>query len=243
MKEVAFILYSHTDYSDLWEAFFDRVGILLPLTFIKYMFVNCEMSAGDAKKIPLDYKIVEYDQELYSDRINHCLEDITEEYLIIQHEDMILYDKPDKGRLENYLKAIKRDEELDFIKLIKGGDIDDEPCDKHDELFHSKKWLLAIQPTIWRTASLRKIFYHLSNKGIWELEEVAQQEECRKLGIKGVYCYNGEQQRGRHHWDSLVYPYIATAINKGKWNTSEYSSELEELFKEYEIDKSLRGTI
>jgi hypothetical protein len=38
-----------------------------------------------------------------------------------------------------------------------------------------------------------------------------------------------------------VYPYIATAIIKGKWNLSEYPIELGDLLSEYKIDKSIRG--
>jgi hypothetical protein len=52
-----------------------------------------------------------------------------------------------------------------------------------------------------------------------------------------------ERLRGKYHYDSEVFPYIATAINKGKWNFSEYQEELSLLFKEYNIDKNLRGII
>jgi len=45
------------------------------------------------------------------------------------------------------------------------------------------------------------------------------------------------------HWDSSIYPYVATAIVKGKWNTSQYSKELNILFKDYDIDPSVRGEI
>ena len=38
--------------------------------------------------------------------------------------------------------------------------------------------------------------------------------------------YKGENKRGAHHYDSSVYPYIATAIVKGKWNVTEYKNEL-----------------
>jgi hypothetical protein len=41
----------------------------------------------------------------------------------------------------------------------------------------------------------------------------------------------------------LVFPYIATAINKGKWNMSEYSKELDFLFKEYNVNPFERGIV
>ena len=50
-----------------------------------------------------------------------------------------------------------------------------------------------------------------------------------------------KKKRGLYHYDSLVFPYIATAINKGKWNYNEYQKELDELFTEYEINPFERG--
>jgi hypothetical protein len=40
-----------------------------------------------------------------------------------------------------------------------------------------------------------------------------------------------------------VFPYIATAINKGKWNMSEYRGELDILFEEYGINPFYRGIV
>jgi hypothetical protein len=51
------------------------------------------------------------------------------------------------------------------------------------------------------------------------------------------------KKRGSLHFDSIVYPYIATAIIKGKWNLSEYPNELGDLLNEYKIDKSIRGVV
>ena len=61
------------------------------------------------------------------------------------------------------------------------------------------------------------------------------------LKINGLYCYYNEPKRGSNHHDSSVFPYIATAIVKGKWNCLEYRKELEPIFKNYNIDRYLRG--
>jgi len=55
-----------------------------------------------------------------------------------------------------------------------------------------------------------------------------------------VYYYNGEPKRGGHH-DSSIYPYIATAVVKGKWNLSEYKNELLPLLNEHNIVIENRG--
>ena len=44
-----------------------------------------------------------------------------------------------------------------------------------------------------------------------------------------------------YHWESFTYPYIATAIVKGKWNTEGYAKQLELIFDEYSINPATRG--
>jgi hypothetical protein len=44
-----------------------------------------------------------------------------------------------------------------------------------------------------------------------------------------------------YHWDSGIYPYIATAIVKGKWDYECYSSELEDILSKYGINPDIRG--
>ena len=62
-----------------------------------------------------------------------------------------------------------------------------------------------------------------------------------KMGMKGVYHYDNEPKRGGNHYDTNVYPYIATALVKGKWDVSEYPNELPPILVENNIDHNLRG--
>ena len=39
-----------------------------------------------------------------------------------------------------------------------------------------------------------------------------------------------DKKRGKFHYDSSVYPYVCTAVIKGKWNFKEYKKELYEIF-------------
>jgi len=75
-----------------------------------------------------------------------------------------------------------------------------------------------------------------------EMFEPAATKTCRELGIQGLVCYHGEPKRGKYHHDTSVFPYIATALVKGRWNVSEYREELEPLLVEYNIDEHHRGT-
>ena len=73
---------------------------------------------------------------------------------------------------------------------------------------------------------------------IWKFEEAIESNDNHYMVRLG-----NEKQRGKYHCDSIVFPYIATAINKGKWNMSEYREELDKLFGEYNINPFERGII
>jgi hypothetical protein len=64
---------------------------------------------------------------------------------------------------------------------------------------------------------------------------------CRQLGIRGLQHYGGNPKRGLQHYDSTVYPCIATAVVKGVWNISEYPEEMKSIINEFNIDCRKRG--
>ncbi len=155
---------------------------------------------------------------------------------------MFLYNKPDIARIINYQTRLTN--QHSFVKLIRGGNGEG----KSDEVFSELKkidstfdYIFAIQPSIWKTSKLIELLEHSGGDSIWEFE-IAAQKTCRDRNIFGYYVDDGGIKRGRFHWDSKVYPYIATAVVKGKWNTKEYQKELIDIGLEYNIDYKIRGT-
>ena len=63
------------------------------------------------------------------------------------------------------------------------------------------------------------------------------------LNIKALFHYNNEPKRGMHHYDSKIYPYIATAVVKGKWNLTDYPQELIKILNKNNINVDKRGKI
>jgi hypothetical protein len=233
----AIVLYTHTDVKDVWPPFFGQTDKFLPDSK-KYIFVN-----EDDNNIPSNYNKVYYDDsKIYRERFLTCLEQIDDEFVMIHHEDMFLYGKPDIERLINYQNRLTN--QYSFVKLIRGGNSQGKSDDVYPELKlidKSFEYIFAIQPTIWKTDKLIELLKHSEGNSIWEFE-VAAQRTCRDRDILGYYVDDGGIQRGRFHWDSKVYPYVATAVVKGKWNTKEYPKELEVIGAEYNIDYETRGT-
>ena len=116
----AIVMYTHTDVKDVWTPFFGQTKKYLN-DFKKYIFVD-----KDVDDIPSDYEKVLYDdQTIYRHRFLSCLKQITDEFIIIHHEDMFLYGEADIERLINYQNRLTN--QYSFVKLIRGGNGEGKP--------------------------------------------------------------------------------------------------------------------
>ena len=228
MISVPLIVYTHTDMKDVWPMFFGQLKKYIGNTKV-YVAVNKE------DELLSEYNQIIYDDsKLYTQRWVEILELIEEETFMFMHEDMILFDKVDFQSLEKYIGYVKQNL-AESIKLILAGDKFDEwPIDK--TLVTNQYAKFSIQPTITQKKVFQQLVENLPPMNIWEFEE-AIVSSGRDFMVK----VGNENKRGLYHYDSTIFPYIATAINKGKWNMSEYSKELDKLFKEYNVNPFERG--
>jgi hypothetical protein len=227
---VPLIVYTHTDMKDVWPMFFGQLKKYIGDTKI-YVAVNNE------DELLSEYNQIVYDDsKLYTQRWAEILELIEEETFMFMHEDMILFDKVDFQSLEKYIGYVK-DNLAESIKLILAGDRFDEwSVDK--TLVTNQYAKFSIQPTITQKKVFQQLVENLPPMNIWEFEE-AIVSSGRDFMVK----VGNEKKRGLYHYDSTIFPYIATAINKGKWNISEYSKELDSMFGEYSVNPFERGIV
>ena len=231
-------MYSHTDYYDVCMPFFGQINQFLQDQEI-VVFINKKTDCENSK-----YKYIYYDDKLsYTERVYSCLDKLDKEIILFLHEDMILYKNIEVNIIEEFIDIIKT-EKADFIKLIKAGENLVKAFDTHKNLTYCPpNNMFSIQPTICKTAKIKKIFENIKDTG-WGLENKAS-EICIKNNFFKCYMVSSEEdvKRGLYHYDSKFFPYIATAIVKGKWNHSEYKDELDYIFKHYAINKNIRGTV
>jgi hypothetical protein len=245
-NNIAFICYSHSEYSDVWDMFFGQLDKYLP-NIKKYLFTD-----KVNKIIADDINVITYDDKLsYSDRVSYCLSSIDEEICLFHHEDMVLYNSPDLESL-NKLYELLINYNIDYIKLLKGGHIEDIklediPINSLYYIPHTGyKLSFAIQPTLWKVNKLLEVYKNSStttltgNKAAGNFE-LSASDYINNSDILGLYWFNNETKRGAHHYNSSVYPH-GNFISKGKWVYSEYN-ELEELHNKYNINKNIRGTV
>lgn len=229
------LLYTHTDCKDVWKIFFNQIDKYLP-NIEKIILVN-----KDDHNIPFEYQKIFYNDNLnYTKRITQCLNELNNETILFIHEDMILFDNVNHNKISDFIELIEKNK-ADFIKLIKV-DIGDDKTEYYPNLIKTPQELMfSVQPTICKSNKLKNIF-SLFDCNIWDFEKQAS-NAC--LHFKYVNCFMAsaekDKKRGLFHYDSSIFPYIATAIVKGKWNYSEYKNELDILFDNYKINKHERG--
>lgn len=237
--QICHLTYTHTDCSDVWPIYFHQMQQFFDLGMDRIVAVN-RLHNG----LPSYVRPITYDDALpYPQRLLSCLEQLSKfDYVFFDHEDMFLYSKPDQQELFSYYACLTSGK-LDHIRMIKGGDCIYEQEKEFPTLFRldlRSKWIFSIQPGFWKRTVLMDVLMANRNVNIWELE-VKSQKAVKKLKLKAGFSYRQGARRGIHHFDNDIYPYIATAIVKGKWNLGEYKDELGSLLKQHGINPAARG--
>lgn len=195
-----------------------------------------------------DYNINGYDIDGYYKYNNddpywkvwvNALKEFNSDTFIYLQEDFYLYSDVNKDKLQKY-KDYLIESNYSFVRLIKSGQLGNKLVT--DNLYHIEPTNVQIysqQPTIWKTDDYIELLQE-TKENKW-LETDNYRNKMIDLNISGLYHYDGESKRGGNHFDTNVYPYIATAIIRGKWNIKEYEKELQPILKENNIDPNIRG--
>lgn len=238
------LYYTHSDMGDVWKAslqnlfkYFinkfdeDKINLYLALNGTTTHFYNCE------KRNLIYYD----DSKPYTTRLHNVLNQLPlgmDSAVLFLHEDMILYDYADTNYIQECIRAVTS-KTFNSIKLI-----------RHDGYVYGKlnhcpkifeRCTPSIQPTIFNSTYLKELISNNLDLSIWDFENKLFSTFYHDNDV--LINFGNEKKRGISHYDSPVFPYIATAINKGKWNLSEYPVELNFLFKKYSIDPTVRGCV
>ena len=246
---VARVLYTHTDYSDCWLMYFEQINKYSDIFEKKYVFVNAIDS-----RIPSSYEQIVYDErESYTNRLLSCVEKLSVSHIFFEHEDMIILSSPEVSQIKIFAEMLKRTSfdnfrrsKFDVIKLVNGGKYYSTKVNSKQTKFLRRisrlsPWIFSIQPSLWSTSSLISLLRLHQNRSIWEFE-IEAQRSMRKFKFRSAILVEPTAKKGTSHFESNIYPYVATAVVKGKWNLLEYEIELTRLADEYGIDLRIRGS-
>ena len=233
-NDFVLIVDTNSNYSDVWEPCFSRLNKYAS-GIKKYVFTDSTTG------IPDDYHPIVYDNsESYRNQLLSCLKQVPEPLMIYTSEDYILYDYVKQDKISEIAKILTISD-YSFCKFIKGPEQTSQYFQNLYEIDQNDSNFFAQQASIWRTRDFQKVFETAPPENTRMQHEPGGSAICRQLGFKGLQHYSGTKKRGIHHYDSDIYPCIATAVVKGLWNLSEYPKEMQEMMNEYKINYTIRG--
>lgn len=232
MNNLSLLTYTHTKAADLHPAYFGRIKKHFPQ--LENVYVTCN------EHIPYGNCVVYNNSDSHWVQMVNALNKITTDYVIYCQEDYILFDDVLVEDIQKYLDTMDSDTEIPFIRLIVSG-VDNGNVVYGDSLNYvdvNSEYYFSTQATIWRKSVLIEMFTKSKIDTIFN--EPLNSPFLRGISSKGLFSSKIGKKVGGH-FNSKVFPYIATAVVKGKWNFSEYEPELDLLFKEYNINPFQRG--
>lgn len=234
MNDLTLLTYTHNKCVDLHKPYFERIKKYFPKLINHY--VTCDV------EVPFVDCFVYNDTDNHSKQMIDVLNQIPTDYVIYSQEDYILFDYVNDTLITEYIQFMKNNPNVGFIRLIQSG-VDGMNNEFNDDLYYVDSdsiYFYSTQATIWRKNVLVDMFSKSNAESIFS--EPDNSKFLKELNCIGLYTKQHGTRVG-FHFNSTIYPYIATAINKGKWNMTEYQTELHEMFIEYGINPFERGIV
>jgi len=242
ISSYAIVVNTHSSSRDVLDLFLIQLEKFYPNNKV-YIFTDIG-DGLDPKYTPIIYN----SKDMFRTQYLECIEQVPEEFILYLNEDYILYDNVNVEKINHYLSILDSNPDMSFIRLARGPNFTDKTFE--DDLYyltHQQDHFYSQTAAIWRTESIKKIHeigpdLHIGAGGAQHGHfEVAGNALCEELNMVGLAYYGKEPKRGMYHYDTDIFPYVATAIIKGKWNASEYPKELLPLLEEHNIDIRKRG--
>lgn len=231
MENLSLLTYTHSKAKDVHPAYFGRLTKYFPQMNNSYVACN--------ETTPYGISLVYNDSDSHAQHMMNSLDKIPTQYVIYCQEDYILFDYVDVNKLEEFVSIMETDS-IPFIRLIDSG-VGKVNKIYNEELSYidtSSPYYFSTQATIWNKTVLYNMF------GLSNIKTIFQEPEntpyLLSLTNRGLFTTNRGKAVGGHY-NSVYYPYIATAVVKGKWNVSEYNDEIQTVAKEYNINILQRG--
>lgn len=234
MNNLSLLTYTHSNTVDLHPPYFDRLDKYFPVLDKHYVLSDKPIPRANLITIIYDNSTDYFKQMLDG------LEQIATEYLIYSQEDYLLIDYVDVSRINELIQILDANRNISFIRLIYSG-IPNKTTKYNENLIYidsNNQYFFSTQISIWRKTDLIEMFKKSKVKSV--RDEPANSNHLASLGKIGL-CTTSQGKKVGAHYNSTIYPYIATAIVRGKWNESEYHKELADIYVEYAIDKNIRG--
>lgn len=241
-KEICILLYTHSDYCDIWNLTLSLIEKYIDLNIIKVYFAVNDLNGYKLNKniVPIFYN----DRQFYTERILKITKKLNYKYILFLHEDWIITNNYDMNIIKEYINIMKKysinhirsyrnygeckplnifDKEIDINSKIKIKNI---PA--------NASCFVSLQPGIWEKNTFIEVFNYKSNNASTLEWNVNNSIDFRKKYYTSFFYENTIKMD-----NSLMFPHIHS-ISKGRWALCN-SENLEKILKKYNIDIKKRG--
>ena len=242
--DFAYVIYSHSSFSDCWELAIGQAKECLPKNCGKIYLISDDSEETEFRFAQLEnsenISLLRYqNEENYTKRVSSCLNQVNADfdYVYFVHEDMPPISPVDGIYLNTMLHFLNNSNEF-YIKLV-----DTSFVDKKEEhlsfpglVKNSGGYSFSVQPSLMKLEDTIP-FYEAFDEDIYSLE---------RLIIESNFTFSsvmGSRKIGKYLLANEHFPHVATAILKGKWCTDEWPEEIRYLASKYNIDLSQRGEV
>lgn len=242
-QDYAIVVNANSNSKDIWPMFFGQLEKFYADQKI-YVFSDIE------DPIIEKYSVIKYDPlEMFRSQYLKCIQQVKEKFVLYLNDDYILYDKADEEKISDCVNVLQENNNISCIRFTRGPNFTlSKFKDNLYYLTHNQEYFYSQTATLWKRDILEKIHFlgpdkHIGLKGETHGHfEYEANKICKDLDLSGLIYFDNEEKRGGHY-DSKIFPYIASALIKGRWNMSEYVNELSKLIKDYKIDITKRQFI
>jgi len=249
MNDICIVTYTNSKCHDVLKVHLRQIEKFAP-KLKSYVLTNKKPDFDVSKHQIIIYE----DADPYYLQWNKSLKNVKENYIVYQQEDFFLDGEVDYKELQR-CKEFLQSTDYSFVRLLKvmlegaihrphlnmkefkDVELSRNIYDAHVQ--NPDSFAFMMQSTLWKKQDFSNLYDHVKSK-LW-LESEVWDEGMRELSIKGTYYYAGSAKTGKYHWEPEIWPYICTAVGKGKWNLSHHGERLTKLLYEHKIDISVRG--
>lgn len=237
---IAQLTYTHSSYLDGFAL--SRAQQDKHLGSFSAEYIAIENGFLRDSSIPENARVLKYDDTLsYTERLRSVVKNIDEDFVFFMHEDMPLLKTPVVEALLSAKELLTDHEQNAVVRMIRVGLGLKLNVDRPSrtpffcKISRFSPWQFSIQPSLWKKSALITLLDDCQGLSVWDFE-VQGQVAFRRLRLRGFQPITAGPRRGKHHHDSLIYPYVATAIVKGRWNSTEYP-ELPQLIGSVDLSR------
>lgn len=237
-KSFCIFLYSHSDYSDVWDLTFGQIYKHINLDEVSIIFCIDKLNNYN---IDSRIKIVYYDNsQIYTDRVLTNIINLNCDYILFLHEDWVITNTFSNEYTLKQIEFMNKNKILHIRSYKNYGASNIKPNIFHKDVNicnipNDSGNFISLQPGIWEKNIFKELYSIKSNKPNI-LESISNNLFRKKF--KNNFFYETDSIVAQ---DSKIFSHIHT-IAYGRWAMcNDKYNILESLLIQYNIDKKKRG--